>query len=110
VGVGLMMIFGLHLEARLAHQRVRYAITNSRIYVATHWRQPKLESHLLHPNAFVELINDGRVGIVSLQWGFKLNTDDDTVPRYIKLEGLADARQVYQLLQRLQTEIWNDRV
>lgn len=110
VGVGLGLIVGPHLEARLAHKRVRYAITNSRIYVATHWWQPKLESHPLHPDAVVELINDGRVGIVSLQWGFKLNTDDDTVPRYIKLEGLADARHVHQLLQRLQTEIWNDRI
>ena len=110
VGIGLGLIVGLHLEARLAHRRVRYAITNSRIYVATHWYEPRLESHPLHPDAVVELINDGRVGIVSLQWGFKLGSDGDAVARCIELQGLADVTQVYQLLQRLQTEIWNDRV
>ena len=112
IGIGLGTMFGPHLAARLAHKRVRYAITNSRIYVATRWYEPTLEAHPLHPDAVVEFIDDGPVGIVSLQWGFRLGSDGDgeAVARYIKLEGLGDARQVFHLLQRLQTEIWNERV
>ena len=102
LGAGLAALCGPHLATRLAHKRVRYGITDHRIYIATRWWQPKLTTHAIRPEATLNYSADGPVGTVSLEITRRRDSDGDAVVTSAKLEGLADAPEVYRLLQRIQ--------
>jgi len=104
-GIGIGLVAGPHLATRLAYRRVRYAITDRRIYVATNWWQPKLTSHAIAADAVLDLATNGPFGMVSLQVGQERDSEGDVVTKDVNLTGLADATAVYHLLQRLQKDL-----
>ncbi|NJM82096.1 MAG: hypothetical protein HC844_06035 [Tabrizicola sp.] len=102
VGAGAAMTFGPHLAARYAHRRVRYAVTNRAVYVGTRWWKPVLSAYPVQPDAAVSYEADGKTGTVAVQVGYERDADGDKVTKKVKLEGIADAVDVYHLLRRIQ--------
>lgn len=94
-------MFGPHLTARLAHKRIRYALSNKRAYIATNWWGRDLTCYPIKPDALIE-IKKGRLDQVNLHIKSEKDSDGNIVQISAEFIGQTDGTALFQLIRRLQ--------
>ena len=98
-GAGIGMVFGPWYAARYAHRFIRYALSDRRAYIASHWWNRKMEVLKIAPNASVTIEAGHSVFFHSTRGE---DSDGDPVTKRRGFENIADAPKVYQLIRQIQ--------
>ena len=101
LAVGGAMVFGGWYADLRAHDLVRYALSNRRAYIATHWWKRNMEILDIRPEHPIE-VTDGRNVYFYTSNGVDSDGDKTTAKR--GFENIADAETVYHLIRELQAE------
>ena len=102
IGVGGGLVFGPLYAMSQAHRKVRYALTNRRAYIATHWWKRKMEVLVIESDAPLT-IDDGRTVYFHTRIG--TDSDGDRSTEQKGFENIADAHAVYRLIRDIQTDM-----
>ena len=82
-----------------AHQKVRYALSNKRAYIATNWWSRKLEAIPILPSGTITLENGKDV---YFRTEVCQDSDGDRTTQRMGFENIEDAKEVYRLMRDVQ--------
>lgn len=99
IGAGAAMMFGPWYMQAHAHQRVRYALSDRRAYIATRWWSRKLEVLPIVPEATITLEGGDSV---FFRTEVGRDSDGDKTTERKGFEHIADAETVYRLIRDVQ--------
>ena len=101
--VGAGMTIGSWLVAIYGHRFTRYALSNKRAYVANSFFRHTLQSFLIKPDDIITL-TQGRHDDVKFKTVHERDSDGDKTTRTIGFDGIADGREVYAMIRKIQAE------
>ncbi len=101
VAAGLALTFGPWYAALKAHEKVRYALSDRRAYVANFWWKRTMESYPIGPEDPIEL-EQGRTDTVWFSSVLSHDSEGGKTRERTGFHGISDGRQVYDLLRQIQ--------
>lgn len=103
IAAGLALAAGPWYAALKAHEKIRYALSDRRAYVARSWWGHKLDSYPIGPEDPIEL-QQGRTDTVWFSTVDSRDSEGGPVRERTGFHQIADGRTVYDLLRRIQRE------
>ncbi len=101
VGAGLTI--GSWLAAMYSHRFTRYALTNKRAYIANSFYRHSIKSFRIRSDDVVTL-TQGRFDDVKFKTVHDRDSDGDKTTHQIGFDGIANGREVYQMIRKIQSE------
>ncbi|MEJ6404167.1 hypothetical protein [Yoonia sp. 2307UL14-13] len=101
--VGAGLVVGSWLAAIYGHRFTRYALTNKRAYIANSFYRHSLKSFQIKPDDIITL-TQGNFDSVHFKTVHDRDSDGDKTTHQIGFDGIVDAREVYQMIRKIQAE------
>ncbi|MEL7345026.1 MAG: hypothetical protein AAFN59_09240, partial [Pseudomonadota bacterium] len=101
---GTGLVVGPWVYGSWAARRMRYALSNKRAYIATHFLGRKMQTYALHKDDSIEIEQGRRADNVKFHVRTRRDSDGDYTTEKIGFDNIPDGEKVYHMIRKIQRE------